>query len=95
MSTPPASTPSLEQAAETEIPLPIQHLFQTDPLNLSSEDATLLVQYYRMTRLRFSQAEATRPTTVRKNRGPSLAGDQASDALDDILKRMISSGDKP
>lgn len=90
MSTPTEPTPTLDQLAqETEIPLPIENLFQTDPLKLTQENASLLVQYYRMQRLRFSQAEATRPTTVKKSRGPALTGESATAALDAIMDRFI------
>ena len=63
---------------------PIEHLFLMDPQDLTSENFSDLVAFYRAERLQFNQME-NRPKAVRKTRGDPLEGEKAKEKVANVL----------
>lgn len=83
------STPTMTiQEMEAEFQLPIDHLFQTDPLNLEEQDLVSLVSHYRSQRLNFQKLEE-KPKTVERSRNPKLDAEASKAKLDAILAGMV------
>lgn len=80
----------LEEFAETGLELPIQTLFNIDPLNLTVEDADMLILHYRSKRLQFLKLE-DRPKSVEKTRGPKLDPEASKASIHAALGRLIGS----
>lgn len=84
----PGSLTPLEEFAETGLELPINHLFTIDPLEVTVEDADLLIMHYRAKRLQFIKLE-DKPKTVEKTRGPKLDAESSKSEIANVLGRMI------
>lgn len=77
-----------------ELGLPIEHLFQVDPLDLTQEDLLLLSQHYRNQRMNFQKKEMEKPKTVTNYRttGPKLDAEASQAKIDEILAMMVGGG---
>lgn len=82
------SPPPPIPTGSTDLSLPIQWIFDLDPLNLTEENLTSLVRYYRAERLNFEALEK-RPKAIKSTRGPAMADDKAQEALKAILSGAI------
>jgi len=83
----PAPQGSLQPTGQTDLSIPVDTLFQVDPLNLTKEDLISLVRYYRAQRLNFQALEA-RPKQVRSSR-TAMSPEASAKHLDAILEGMI------
>lgn len=80
---------NLEPTLPPEFQLPVDHLFQMDPQDLTLENYLALVQYFRNERLIFSKTE-NKPKAVRKSREAAIAGEEVKVNTDSIMSSFFS-----
>lgn len=64
--------------AHLTIESPLQYLLETDPLHLTEEDITKIVQHYRASRISWEAMEA-KPKTVDRFRGPATTPEKTEE----------------
>lgn len=81
-------------SSHLQIESPLAHLLETDPLNLTAEDITLIVQHFRASRISWEAMEA-KPKTVTRFRGPAASPEKTEENFQSAmadLKAMLGIG---